>query len=289
MANKKLIIPKQSIEVNKGKWKSRILIGTPVTGLVRIEWVERRYSQILPTNWSLASHNEFITSAMPLRFQVSDAQNIIADRAINEDVEWLWLIEQDNVLPFDAFLRINKYMINKRYPVISGLYFTKGIPPEPIVYRGRGNGYFKDWKMGDMIWADGVPTGCILIHTSVLRAMWNDAPEYLMNGRKIRRIFEEPARVIFRSDVNAYIGETGTSDLAWCAAVMEGNYLEKAGWHEIAKKKYPFLVDTNMFCTHIDDQGRQFPLQIPPEYVNQPKEKKKVVKKEKLDNSLAKE
>ena len=31
---------------------NRILIGTAATGLVRVEWVAARYSQLIPMNWS---------------------------------------------------------------------------------------------------------------------------------------------------------------------------------------------------------------------------------------------
>jgi hypothetical protein len=267
--------PKFEIEENKGMWKQRLMVGTPVTGLVRIEWVQRRYNQVIPTNWGLSEHLEFINSAMPLRFQVSDAQNLIVERVIRDKFEWLWLIEQDNIIPVDAFLKINKYMLDKKYPIVSGLYFTKSIPPEPIVYKGRGNSFFKDWKMGTKFFVDGVPTGCILIHASVLKALWDDSPEYMVGGRMTRRVFSEPARIVYHKDLRTYMGEVGTSDLEFCTRIIKGNYLEKAGWKRFANKKSPFLVDTGLYCTHIDEQGRQFPLGgIPAEYM--PEKKKHV-------------
>ena len=259
----------------KKTWKNRILIGTPTTGLIRIEWAERRYSQVVPTNWTVSDHKEFMSSSMPLRFQVSDAQNIIVERVIREDFEWMWLIEQDNVLPFDAFIRINQYMLKKKYPVVSGLYFTKGVPPEPIVYRGRGNSYFQDWKMGDKFFADGVPTGCTLIHSSLLKVLWDDSPEYIVGGRIVRRVFEEPARIVFNPVLHNFTGEFGTSDLEFCTRVIKGKYLIKAGWEKIGKQKYPFLVDTNLFTYHIDNNGRMWPLEIPKEFLPDPKKKKK--------------
>jgi hypothetical protein len=40
---------------------------------------------------------------------------------------------------------------------------------------------------------------------------------------------------------------------------MEGGYFEKAGWREYQDKQWPFLVDTNIFCRHINPDGEQFP------------------------------
>jgi hypothetical protein len=258
---------KSELFENRGAWKQRLMIGTPVTGLVRIEWVQRRYNQVIPTNWSLSEHLEFINSSMPLRFQVSDAQNLIVERVLREKFEWLWLIEQDNIIPVDAFIKINQYMLDKKYPVVSGLYFTKSIPPEPIVYKGRGNSFFKDWKMGTKFFVDGVPTGCILIHSSLLKAIWDESPEYTVGNRLTRRVFEEPARIVYKKELHTWMGEVGTSDLEFCTRVMKGKFLTKAGWPKFDKMESPFLVDTGLFCQHIDETGRQFPLGgIPAEY-----------------------
>ena len=52
---------------------------------------------------------------------------------------------------------------------------------------------------------------------------------------------------------------SGTSDLHWCTRVMEGNFFAKAGWGEYQNMRWPFLVDTNIFCRHINPDGEQFP------------------------------
>lgn len=267
MKEEKLIQLGTEMIVNHGDWKNNLVVGTAVTGLVRIEWVQRRYNQVIPTNWSMVEALNFIGSHMPLRFQVSDAQNLIVKGAIERDAEWLWLLEHDNVLPERAFLMMNKYMREKKVPVVSGLYFTKSVPPEPLLYRGDGHSYFMDWKLGDKVWVTGVPTGYLLIHMSLLRAMWNESPEYEVSGQITRRVFEEPAKYYLDDRAKAWRTETGTSDLAWCKRVIEGNYFGKSGWKKYAKMENPFLVDTNMFSYHIDMNGRMFPLEFPKEYL----------------------
>src|SRR3990172_553354 len=241
---------------NTGTWKHRLIVGTPVTGLVRVEWVQARYSQTLPTNWSLIEIVQWMSSVMPLRYQVSDAQNLIVKSAIEQDAEWLLFIEHDNVLPAGAFLKLNDYMRDKKIPVISGLYFTKSVPPEPMIYRDFGWSYYQDWKLGEKVWCRGVPTGCFLCHMSIMRSMWNESPEYKLGDLVTRRVFQEPARLYFDPEKKAYMAESGTSDLAWCKRVVEEKFFEKAGWPKYQKMKFPFLVDTNLFVRHIDDQGR---------------------------------
>jgi hypothetical protein len=251
---------------NHGYWNSRLVIGTPVTGLVRIEWVTARYGQVIPTNWSAAEIKPWISSVAPLRFLVADAQNIIVQKTIEMDAEWMILIESDNVIPHDCFFRLNEYMIEKKVPVVSGLYFTKSEPPEPMTYREVGRGYYDKWKLGDKVWCSGVPTGTLLIHASILKKMWEESPEYNAGGMIVRRVFETPSKVWFNEEKGVIETASGTSDLNWCRRVMDENFFEKAGWPEYQKMKYPFLVDTNIFVKHIDNNGRQWPLAIPQKF-----------------------
>ena len=259
---------------NTGVLKQNVIVGTPVTGLVRIEWVLARYGQLIPTNWSMADVMQWIPTVAPLRYIVSDAQNMIVRSAIEKDAEWLFLVEQDNVLPPNTFWRLNEYMRRKTVPVVSGLYFTKSNPPEPLLYRGIGNSYFDKWKMGEKVWADGVPTGCLLVHMSIIRAMWNDSPEYRVGDQVTRRVFAEPSKVYYDPMKGTMITSTGTSDLAWCQRVITEKYFEKAGWNKYQKMKYPFLVDTNIFTKHIDQNGTQYPLNIPSEFIPEKNEHK---------------
>lgn len=242
-----------------GGYVNRLLIATPTTGLVRIEWVQARYGQIIPTNWSMVTMLQYVNGFYPLRYQVDDAQNLIAKAVIDHDFEWVLLLEHDVLLPPDGFIRLNKYIRDAKHPVVSGLYYTRSRPSEPLIYRGRGTSFYEDWEMGDLVWADGVPTGCLLIHGGLLRAMWQEAEEYMCGQIVTRRVFQTPRDMWYDPESEQYISVTGTSDLWWCTRVMEGDFLRKSGWTEYADKEWPFLVDTNLFCRHINMDGEQFP------------------------------
>ncbi len=241
--------------------RNRILISTPTLGVIRAEWAAARWGQVIPCNWSNSSIQAGVNSHLPIRYLVADAQNLAVQEAVQKDFEWLLLHEDDVVLPPDAFLKLNEYMRKADVPVVSGLYYTKSDPSEPVVYRGRGNSYFDGWKRGDKVWADGVPTGCLLIHCSILKLMYEDSEEYqLFNGTTARKVFETPGRVWTDPETGASQSEVGTSDLAWCDRVIDKGYLKRAGWAKVGRRKYPFLVDTNIFCTHIDlSSGKQYP------------------------------
>ena len=170
------------------KYSNRLLIGTPSRGNVRIEWVAGRYGQTIPTNWSMVQLTQFMAGYIPVRYQVADAQNLIvkAFMEMGGGYEWLILYEDDVVAPPDTFLRLNKYMRKADVPVVSGLYYTKSVPPEPMIYRGRGNSFYTKWKLGDLIYCDGVPTGLLLIHGSIIRKMWDESEEYMVRETKVQ-------------------------------------------------------------------------------------------------------
>jgi hypothetical protein len=257
---------------NPGYWNSRLLIGTPMTGVVRSEWVEARYNQVIPTNWSHAQITQWMSSQIPVRYQVADAENIIAKNFVEGDWEWLLFIESDNVLPPNTLVALNEYMIRKEVPIVGALYFTKSVPPEPMVYRELGKGYYADWKLGDKVWCSGLPFGCTLIHGSIIRELWKTAPEYkLADGKVYRRIFNQPQQTLLGEDGDGYGVITGTSDLNFCRQIKEQDIFTKAGWPEFAKKEHPFLVDTRIFVKHIDLDGVQWPINLPEPFLNREK------------------
>ena len=238
---------------------NRLLVGTAVTGLVRIEWVQARYGQIIPANWSMVQMLQYLDSYLPLRYQVDDAQNLIVKEAIERDFEWLLLWEHDVMPPPDATIRLNQWIQRADTPIVSGLYYTRSHPSEPLVYRGRGVGAYTDWQFGDLVHCDGVPTGFLLIHMGILRSMWDESEEYTIAGQKTRRVFQTPRNVWFDPESGQYNTLSGTSDLAWCTRVIQGEYFRKSGWMAYADKQYPFVLDTNLFCRHINPNGEQFP------------------------------
>lgn len=255
--NEEIIIYK-----NRNPSHNRLLIGTPTRGIVRMEWAQARYGQIIPTNWMAAHTSVGFSTMIPLGYLVADAQNLIVSNAIKDNYEWLFLHEDDVILPINTFLLLNEYVKKRDIPVVSGLYYLKSNPSEPLVYRGRGNSSFSSFKLGERVWADGVPTGCLLIHCSLLKLMYDESPDYQTGSGSIaRKVFETPAKAWFDPEKMTMQQACGTSDLYWCDRVMKENVLGRAGWKKIAKRKYPFLVDTNIRCGHIDlNTGTVYPL-----------------------------
>jgi len=245
--------------IKKSNPQTRIMVGVPMTGLVRSEWMMARYGQVIPCNWGMADCLQFIDQYSPVSYSVADARNLIATQAAEQEFEWLFFVDHDVILPPGCILKWNERMHKADVPIFGGLYFSKGVPSEPLVYRGRGNSYFDKWRLGDEVWVDGLGLGCTMLHGSLLKVMYEESEEYNLFGKRIKRIFQTPAEMWFDPEKMAWGGAQGTEDLHFYSRIMEIGALKKAGWPKHAKKKYPFLVDTSVFCRHIDFNGIQYP------------------------------
>jgi len=259
----KLFHPKR--DVWEG-WKKRICIAVPTTGQVRIEWVLARFGQVIPCNWANGDVFQYFDQFSPMGWAVADARNICVKYCLKNNFEWLFFIDHDVVLPPDTFLKITDYMNKGDIPVVSGLYYCKGSHPEPLLFRGRGNSYYTDWKMGDKVMVDGIPMGCTLIHASLLRYLYDKSEAYttstLGGPVVVRRVFETPRSAWFDPEELRYETRIGTEDLFWCDRVKDENVFANCGVEKFKKyqdMEFPFLVDTSMFAKHIDENGQQFP------------------------------
>lgn len=259
----KMVMPQSE---NWTGWKKRVLIAVPATGNVRIEWMMARFGQIIPCNWSNGDIFQYFDQYSPLGWAVAEARNVCVEYFISQGYEWLLFLDHDVCIPPDTFLKLNEYMMESNYPVVSGLYFCKGTHPEPLIYRGRGNGFYNNFRYGEKVWVDGIPMGLTLIHRDIIQYMYDRAPVETVPTRRgpvvIRRVFETPRNAWFDPETGKYAQMTGTEDLYWCDKVMTDKVFENCGnkkWASFQKMKFPFLCDTGIFAKHIDEHGRTYP------------------------------
>jgi len=237
----------------------RVMLCVPMTGLVRAEWMLARYGQIIPTNWSHGELIQWMDMHVPMGFGVAEARNLAVKNFIDGGWEWLFFIDHDVILPMNTFVAWNMRMHEKKIPIWGGLYFTKSQPAEPLMYREWGESFVTDWKMGDKVWVRGMGMGNNVIHRSILELLYKDSEEYEWGGHKMRRVFETPRTAELDPETGMWRTSGGTEDIFFYDRIIKGNYLAKAGWPYVAKRKYPFLVDTSIFARHIDVNGKQYP------------------------------
>jgi hypothetical protein len=275
---------------NAEKWKWNVVFGIPSLGQVRIEWALALSGLVSPMNFSMSRTIHPVGVINPLQYHVAEAQNAIVASVLAANPQWDWLLLlEDDVVPHVTMLtRFRKWIEQDRYPIVSGLYHLKSDPPEPMTFRGRGNGAYDEWRSGkpdpisrrsklppgikrsEVVFCDGVPTGCLLISTKLLRVAWGYSEEQVLkrkqaNGLMVdvytRKIFETIREAGVDPDTGGYFMRAGTSDLEFCDRVMadKGRWMREAGYPEAARMKYPFPVDISIDCQHIDlASGRAF-------------------------------
>jgi hypothetical protein len=252
----KNIVGNEILQYNKIQWRKKLQISCATEGWIRYEWAAHRYGQVIPVNWQASGFDVFVS----MGYNIDDAYNSIVNHFITHGSEWLLLIEYDVLIPHDCFLKMGEYIDSKKYPIVSGLYYTKSSPAVPLIFRGRGNGAFGKWKLGSKVMCDGVPMGCLLIHGSILSWFYENSPDYIASeGSHLKKVFETPRRIFYDPEIGVQRQE-GTQDLFWCDRLLNEDVLRKTGWAKLAKKKYPIMCDTSILCKHIDrNTGRQYP------------------------------
>lgn len=238
----------------------RVMFGMPTTGIVRFEWAMQMAQLIVPVNWSQSMTAHHLPLYGPMGQAVAAARNSVVAEAIKKGFEWIFFIDTDTIPPPDILLRLNEYTREKKYPIVSGLYYAKGWPSYPLVFRGRGNGVYLDWKRGDKVWVDGVPMGCTLINMKIFEHL----PQVdLTDGTGGRGWYDTPRFAAVDPETGDFHREVGTEDLDLCDRIIHNDVLTKAGWPELADKEFPFLCDTGMWFTHISSTGECFPSIVP--------------------------
>lgn len=274
---------KQGVIENGARWRTPMLFGTATLGTVRIEWTNALHYIVLPVNLSHTSMIQPYHIFSPLRYHVAEAQNLIVEHALNGDYEWVFLLEDDVVVPPNVLLQFAKWMHDGRFPVVSGWYNVKSNPPEPMFFRGRGNGpvcYTESEVESELetvnadlglkaVMCDGVPTGCMLVSTKLLRVAWERSPEIVLHRIanadgtthevKTREVFKTMREAGIDPETDGYYKKLGTSDLDFCDRVIDDGLLKEAGYDYAASLEWPFPVDTAIKCGHIElSTGRIF-------------------------------
>lgn len=147
--------------------------GNLIYDTITPRWHRARMALSTPTNFNVV---EIFADGM----EVGEARSAVANRCLDmtPKPEWLFFLDND-VLPLhDAFAKL--FFRARHFPdydIFCGVYTCKWAnPPEPLIYRGNGNGPFWDWKVGEILTTEkhgitSVHMGLTLIKVSLLERM----------------------------------------------------------------------------------------------------------------------
>ena len=188
--------------------RPQLLIGMPHKDTVTMEWC------LGFRNLQVNIPSIFTTSRGT---PIDMSRNEVVRSALENKCDWVFFLDTDVTCPPDTITRLLAHNL----PIVSGVYFTRAPPIEPAVWREiQPNGKQAiQFQPGQMIEADFIGAGCLLVHTSVFRNITKPYFEWTLS-------FADPE--------NPMIGRS--EDFEFCKKVRN--------------RGYKIWVDTSIQCKH---------------------------------------
>lgn len=145
--------------------KPTICVGVPFYGPQEAEW----WSSFSVMLVNLSRSCEFEALLTSGTMATDHNRNAIVDAFLNNyKAEWLLWVDADNTVPAGAITRL----LGTGKTLISGLYYGKNEPHNPIAYVKAAGAYkaineVMNWERGEILPVDACGFGCMLTHRSV--------------------------------------------------------------------------------------------------------------------------
>ena len=200
-----------------------VVIGICHRELTTTEWCVHWKDLQIPGNYRVG-----LSSHQPIDL----ARNALAELAFQHNAEWLFYLDSDVLPPSDALTRL----ISHNLPVVSGLYYMRTPPHEPLALRdmpGVGLTPVASWRPGELIDVDAIGMGSCLIHRRVLERIPRPWFEWSYGEKrelyvKVKEDEEETHKKIELHGVS--------EDYEFC--------------YKLKKHGFKIYVDTGVVCPH---------------------------------------
>lgn len=128
-------------------------------------------SQALPDDNKNHAVGKALSLLGPRRDSLTDTnRNAAVEDALDAGADWIYWHDDDTVHPLGALKRL----LAVGQPFVSGVYYLKQPPCNPVAYRRREDGSYYpvvDFRRGELLTVDSVGMGCALIHREVYEAI----------------------------------------------------------------------------------------------------------------------
>lgn len=151
--------------------RCHIMMAIPTLGMVPIEFMFAAMRLQMPINGQVFQH---IVKGMEVGEARNKAVEAIMMMKKDDRPKYLFFMGDDMIPEWDAFVRVYEAMEEEKWDVLTGLYFWKGEPPTPLVWRADHVGRMipgKDFIVGERVWVDLTGLDFTLIRVSLLEAM----------------------------------------------------------------------------------------------------------------------
>jgi len=158
----------------------------------------------------------------PYGMTIPDARNYVVKKAIDEEYDFIFFVDDDCIIPRNALVQLIHHMKDEKVGMAGGFYYKKYLPLESVgmhVNEKNQPVSIDDYKIGDLIHDTLVlPSGCTVIRVDMLKKL--EAPWY-----KTITVNNRP---------------TLTEDSYLCSKVQQSDL------------GYDIITDTGIQCIHVD-------------------------------------
>lgn len=191
------------------------LVAILTRGTVPVQWAAGYRRLQIPSGGK-----EIFLAGMPF----DHARNVACESVIAQGYKWLFFLDDDVIPPDNVIDQLARHNLD----IVSGLYYRRHTGLEPVMLRNvqGGRQYITDFQPGQMVEADYVGAGCLLIHRRVLEKI----PYPWFDWRCDRKDLKE--------------GERVSEDYAFCESAR--------------KHGFKITVDTSIQCLHAGIGAAEF-------------------------------
>jgi len=160
----------EDIVIGKHK-RSYVMMCIPTLGMVSIKFMFAGMRMQMPMNGQVFQH---IVEGMEVGAARNKAVEDLMTLPQEQRPQYLFFLGDDMLPEWDAFVKLYEEMEEGQWDMLTGLYFLKGEPPTPLVWRADHVGRMqpgKDFTIGDVIWVDLTGLDFTLIRVSLLEKM----------------------------------------------------------------------------------------------------------------------
>lgn len=159
----------------------KLSIGIPCYGAQEAKW----WSHLVRYVAKLGKSVDLVDILVADSMATDHNRNLIVENFLKTDSEWLFWIDADTIVPIGSVERL--LATGKKF--ISGLYYAKHPPHNPIAYYKAGENYMpingegRVWERGEILEVESVGFGCMLTHKSIFEDIKkNFIPKQIAGG-----------------------------------------------------------------------------------------------------------
>jgi len=156
-------------DIDTGSHKrSHVMMCIPTLGMVSIRFMFAAMRMQMPMNGQVFQH---IIEGMEVGKARNKAVEDLMTLKKEERPEYLFFLGDDMIPEWDAFVKLYETMEEEQWDMLTGMYYLKGEPPTPLIWRDDHVGRMKagiDFTVGDRVRVDLTGLDFTLIRVSLL-------------------------------------------------------------------------------------------------------------------------